>query len=168
MISIQFREKVESILDAFAHFDHGVKGLSAAICEIANQFQYYQMCQDEGVEDLVVDARCLYEIADEIQIQGTPPEESQLPTNIRFLQTVLEQKGRGEWRAFLEFVDVETNTIYRLREYGTTAGEAADKAWNSFLDDDLRYFNIDYYGQFDKDKEYVHSKRIPPPSEVNG
>jgi hypothetical protein len=156
----KFKEKTEAILDAFAHFGHGVAGLSAAIREVVNQFQYYQMCQDGGVEDLVVDARCLYEIADEIQMQGAPPDESQLPANIRFLQTVLEQKGHGEWRAFLEFVDVETNTIYRLRDYGTTAGEAADKAWNSFLDEDLRYFNIDYYGQFDEDKEYVHSKRI--------
>lgn len=159
MKTTKFKEKIEAILDAFHHFGQGVAGLSASIREVANQFQYYQMCQDEGVEDLVVDARCLYEVADEIEIQGEPLDETQLPTNIRFLQTVLEQKGYGEWRAFLEFVDLETNTIYRLRDYGTTAGEAVDKAWNSFLDEDLRYFNIDYYGQFDKDKEYVHSKR---------
>lgn len=32
--------------------------------DIVNELQYYQCCPDEGVEDWVVDARKLYELAD--------------------------------------------------------------------------------------------------------
>lgn len=39
----------------------------AVIREIVNEFQYYQCCKDEGVEDMVVDARLLYELADELE-----------------------------------------------------------------------------------------------------
>lgn len=41
--------------------------ISAAIREIANEHQYYQCCEEEGVEDMVVDARLLYELADELE-----------------------------------------------------------------------------------------------------
>lgn len=43
------------------------EALATAIREIANQYQYYQCCKDEGVEDMVVDARVLYELADELE-----------------------------------------------------------------------------------------------------
>jgi hypothetical protein len=43
------------------------KILASAIREIANEFQYYQCCEEEGVEDMVVDARLLYELADELE-----------------------------------------------------------------------------------------------------
>jgi len=43
------------------------EALATAIREIANQYQYYQCCKDEGVEDMVVDARLLYELADELE-----------------------------------------------------------------------------------------------------
>jgi hypothetical protein len=39
----------------------------AVIREIVNEFQYYQCCEDEGVEDMVVDARLLYELVDELE-----------------------------------------------------------------------------------------------------
>ena len=42
-------------------------GVAAAIRAIVNEFQYYQCCEDEGVEDMVVDARLLYELADELE-----------------------------------------------------------------------------------------------------
>jgi hypothetical protein len=32
-----------------------------------NEHQYYQCCEEEGVEDMVVDARLLYELADELE-----------------------------------------------------------------------------------------------------
>ena len=41
--------------------------LAAAIREIVNEFQYYQCCEEECVEDMVVDARVLYELADELE-----------------------------------------------------------------------------------------------------
>ena len=43
------------------------EALATAIREIANEFQYYQCCKDEGVEDMVVDARMLYELAEELE-----------------------------------------------------------------------------------------------------
>ena len=39
------------------------EALATAIREIANQYQYYQCCKDEGVEDMVVDAQELYELS---------------------------------------------------------------------------------------------------------
>ncbi len=42
-------------------------GVAAAIREIVNEHQYYQCCKDEGVEDMVVDARVLYDLADELE-----------------------------------------------------------------------------------------------------
>ena len=39
----------------------------AVIRDIVNEFQYYQSCEDEGVEDMVVDARLLYGLADELE-----------------------------------------------------------------------------------------------------
>ena len=43
------------------------KVIAAAIREIVNEFQYYQCCEEEGVEDMVVDARVLYELANELE-----------------------------------------------------------------------------------------------------
>ena len=39
------------------------EALASSIREIANQYQYYQCCKDEGVEDMVVDAQKLYELS---------------------------------------------------------------------------------------------------------
>ena len=41
--------------------------IAAAIREIVNEHQYYQFCEEAGVEDMVVDARLLYELADELE-----------------------------------------------------------------------------------------------------
>ena len=43
------------------------KVIAAAMREIVNEFQYYQCCEEAGVEDMVVDARVLYELADELE-----------------------------------------------------------------------------------------------------
>ena len=47
--------------------NHEEFSLAAAIREIVNEFQYYQCCEEEGVEDMVVDARVLYELANELE-----------------------------------------------------------------------------------------------------
>jgi hypothetical protein len=39
------------------------EALASSIRVIANQYQYYQCCKDEGVEDMVVDAQKLYELS---------------------------------------------------------------------------------------------------------
>ena len=43
------------------------EALATAIREIANQYQYYQCCKDEGVEDMVVDAQKLYELSYDVE-----------------------------------------------------------------------------------------------------
>lgn len=43
------------------------EALATSIREVANEFQYYQCCENEGVEDMVVDARDLYDLADELE-----------------------------------------------------------------------------------------------------
>ena len=42
--------------------------LASFIRDIVNELQYYQCCPDEGVEDWVVDARKLYDLADELDL----------------------------------------------------------------------------------------------------
>jgi hypothetical protein len=41
--------------------------IAAAIREIVNEHQYYQFCDEAGVQDMVVDAQLLYELADELE-----------------------------------------------------------------------------------------------------
>ena len=69
-------ERAQKIWEAFCGelIDNGVKdsedvrqGLSTAIREVANEFQYYQCCEDAGVEDIVVDACVLYDLANELE-----------------------------------------------------------------------------------------------------
>jgi hypothetical protein len=43
------------------------KIIASVIRAIVNEHQYYQCCKDEGVEDMVVDARVLYDLADELE-----------------------------------------------------------------------------------------------------
>jgi len=43
------------------------EALASSIREIANQYQYYQCCKDEGVEDMVVDAQKLYELSYDVE-----------------------------------------------------------------------------------------------------
>jgi hypothetical protein len=42
-------------------------GVAAVIREIVNEHQYYQCCRDQDIEDMVVDARLLYDLADELE-----------------------------------------------------------------------------------------------------
>lgn len=35
--------------------------------EVVEQLQYYQCCAEEGVEDWVLDARAVYELAEEVE-----------------------------------------------------------------------------------------------------
>ena len=43
------------------------KVIAAAIRALVNEHQYYQCCEEEGVEDMVVDARLIYELCDELE-----------------------------------------------------------------------------------------------------
>jgi hypothetical protein len=43
------------------------EALATAIREIANEYQYYQCCEEAGVEDMVVDAQKLYELSYDLE-----------------------------------------------------------------------------------------------------
>ena len=39
----------------------------ATLRALVNEHQYYQCCEETGVEDMVVDARLIYELCDELE-----------------------------------------------------------------------------------------------------
>ena len=41
--------------------------LAAVLRALVIQLQYYQCCEDEGVEDMVLDARAVLDVADELE-----------------------------------------------------------------------------------------------------
>jgi cytidine deaminase len=66
-------ERAQKVMEAFyqpmnrsSHY-YDKFSVAAVIREIVNEHQYYQCCEEEGVEDMVVDARVLYELADELE-----------------------------------------------------------------------------------------------------
>ena len=44
------------------------KIIASVLREVANQLQYYQCCEDEGVVDMVLDARAILDVADELEV----------------------------------------------------------------------------------------------------
>ena len=60
-------QKIMKAYEAEDTYNFPKDGVVAVIRAIVNEFQYYQCCEDEGVEDMVVDARLLYELADELE-----------------------------------------------------------------------------------------------------
>jgi hypothetical protein len=59
---------------------------------------------------------------------------------IHFLKITVQEKGRGEdYRAFLDWADSETMTVYQIRGYGSTPGQAADDAYAKYDEDRERY-----------------------------
>ena len=43
------------------------KIIASVLREVVIQLQYYQCCEDEGVEDMVIDARAVLDVADELE-----------------------------------------------------------------------------------------------------
>ena len=43
------------------------KIIASVLREVVSQLQYYQCCEDEGVEDMVIDARAVLDVADELE-----------------------------------------------------------------------------------------------------
>jgi hypothetical protein len=65
-------ERAQKILETFLREPkfskrNEISSLINVIREIVNEFHYYQCCEEEGVEDMVVDARVLYELANELE-----------------------------------------------------------------------------------------------------
>jgi hypothetical protein len=79
MTDKQLSPAAQAVLDAaFPAYDdetlyiatgeqHAGKIAAAAIRELVNQLQYYQCCRDQDIEDMVVDARAILDVADELE-----------------------------------------------------------------------------------------------------
>ena len=74
------KEIIEKIIEAYYrphsqdHRYYDLDSLASALREVVNELQYYQCCEDSGIEDMVVDARDLYDLADALEgINTTKP-----------------------------------------------------------------------------------------------
>jgi hypothetical protein len=63
---------------------------------------------------------------------------------IHFLRITIQEKGNNDFRAFLEWADRKTMSLYEIRGYGDTPGKAADNAYAEYIED--REFYSDYIG----------------------
>jgi hypothetical protein len=67
------KETIEKIVEAYYrphsqdHRYYDLDSLASALREIVNELQYYQCSNNSDVEDMVVDARDLYELANELE-----------------------------------------------------------------------------------------------------
>ena len=61
---------------------------------------------------------------------------------IHFLQITIQSKASDDFRAFLDWADGDSMTVYQLRGYGDTPGKAADNAWQKY-NEDRNYHIID-------------------------
>ena len=50
--------------------------VAAVIRTIANELQYYQCCEESAVENMVIDARSLYDLADAVMKRCFPFEDT--------------------------------------------------------------------------------------------
>jgi hypothetical protein len=63
---------------------------------------------------------------------------------IHFLKITIQQKSTDDWRAFLDWADSDTMTVFQLRGYGASPGAAADDAWCRYSED-RDYYIEDYW-----------------------
>ena len=60
------KEVAQKVLEAY-ETSYTESGLVAALRELVAELQYYQFCREEGVEDMVLDARAILDVADELE-----------------------------------------------------------------------------------------------------
>ena len=60
-------QKIWEAYEAEDTYNFPKDGVVAVIRAIVNEHQYYQCCEDEGVEDMVVDAQKLYELSYDVE-----------------------------------------------------------------------------------------------------
>lgn len=64
---------------------------------------------------------------------------------IHFLNITIQEKGKGDdYRAFLDWADDETMTVYQIRGYGDTPGKAADDAYARY-EEDREWYVTDHW-----------------------
>lgn len=63
------KEKAEAVFDAYytCEFHNPSEALAVGIRELVFQLQYYQCCEESGVEDMVLDARAILDLCDELE-----------------------------------------------------------------------------------------------------
>ena len=61
------KEMAQAILNASMSSRGGKFRVIAALRELVFELQYYQCCGDEGVEDMVLDARDILDVCDELE-----------------------------------------------------------------------------------------------------
>jgi len=64
-----YSEALMTPVESFStYLDKDSKKIIASVLrEVVIQLQYYQCCEDEGVEDMVLDARAILDVADELE-----------------------------------------------------------------------------------------------------
>ena len=67
MTDKQLSPEAQAIVDAYANTIGYYAGFASMLRELVVQLQYYQCCEDEGVEDMVLDARAILDVADELE-----------------------------------------------------------------------------------------------------
>ena len=75
MTNKQLSPAAQAVLDAamntpilVGHYERGKKDqIACSLRELVNQLQYYQCCRDQDIEDMVVDARAILDVADELE-----------------------------------------------------------------------------------------------------
>ena len=68
----------------------------------------------------------------------------QPPGNLRFIEIVVRAKSEvdNDWRSYIRFGSKETMEVFEVRGYGSSPGEAAEDAWKTYNDPDLRFFEF--------------------------
>lgn len=60
------KEVAQKVLEAY-ETSYTESGLVAALRELVFELQYYQCCEEAGVEDMVLDARAILDVCDELE-----------------------------------------------------------------------------------------------------
>ena len=66
-LSPQAQAIIDAADEVFSNGGTIREGFAAALREVVIQLQYYQCCEDEGVVDMVLDARAILDVADELE-----------------------------------------------------------------------------------------------------
>lgn len=62
------KKVAHAIMEAYYNIDTTEEdGIIALLRELVFQLQYYQCCEEESVEDMVLDARAILDVADELE-----------------------------------------------------------------------------------------------------
>ena len=67
MTDKQLSPEAQAIVDAYANTIGYYAGFASMLREVVVQLQYYQCCRDQDIEDMVLDARAILDVADELE-----------------------------------------------------------------------------------------------------